>query len=519
MKIETRIKDLLVNHRKSYASLVTMYFMLFAVVSFSVLSTVWIVSDALTLKKNLKNIKTEYIDYQKKQVKIHTLNAVRVVENFKDDVNVKAYKNTVNHAQTLNRLFNTVTESRMLNGKNRFGILSDIASTYVSEKPLTNISLYQPSTGKTSYYYQVADSIRKNSDFIKTVVDSFKVGNKHKENRSILINWKKDNSDELFYIIYNKQSSLYILSSELLEYRRLEIQQEVLRELEKISFANDGYIFVNTYNGDALITNGKINNTPVNLWNLVDSENNKVIQMEREAAGKPDGDYIKYYWKKPEGSKPIAKISYIKGIDEWEWMLGAGFYLDNVNEVVKKQRNATIKSIFDEVLIVLVVLLFLLIMIFYFSRYLTKMTKINFQILNNFFQIAAKEASLINEDMLHFSEFKELASAVNSMIIERQKYEKEKAELERKSSALAMAVTASHEINQPLMILSGNIELLQLSLRNEKLTQKQRQHLEMIYKALARIQSILSMFKESNSVRFENYSDGTDMAILDNSDK
>ncbi len=517
MSIETRIKNLLLNHRKSYASLVTMYFLLFSVVSFSILSIVWIISDFISLKKDLLRFKSEYIENQKKHVKLQTNHAVRIIENFKNDYIKKAENNTIHHAMTLDKIFSTIAKNRISKGNRQFQVLSEVANDYVSKKPLLNISLYQPASGKIYSNYQNQNQSQRNNQYIKTVLDSFLTDNEDRMSKSIEIPIDQPKSKELFYVLYNSDTSTYILISEILSHRKQEVQQEVLKEIQKISFDESGYIFVNTYDGDALITNGKLNNTQVNLWNLVDSDNNKVIQMEREAAAKPDGDFIQYTWKKPGGENPIPKMSYIKGIDDWEWMLGAGFYLDNVNEVVKKQRNATIKSIIREVMIVLIVLLLLLLLIFYFSRYLTKMTKINFQILNNFFQIAAKEATLINEDMLHFSEFKDLASAVNSMIIERQHYEQEKAEFERKSSALAMAVTASHEINQPLMILSGNIELLQLSLRNENLTQKQRQHLEMIYKALARIQSILSMFKESNSVRFENYSDGTDMAILDKS--
>ncbi len=516
MSIETRIKDLLLNHRKSYASLVTMYFLLFAVISFTVISIVWIISDFISLKKEMKRFKSEYVDYQKKQVKMHTLNAVRIIDNFKNDYIDKAEQSTAHHALTLDKIFNTVGKQTRRDN-DQFSFLTELTDDYISRKPLLNATLYSTTNNRIYSHYRNDKSEHRTNNYVKTVIDSFLAYNEERSSQLVRIQLKEINSEELFYIVFNQQTATYIMISEILSDRKQEVQQEVLKEIQKISFGEDGYIFVNTYTGDALLTNGKLNNTQVNLWNLVDPDNNKVIQMERAAAAKPDGDYIQYSWKKPEGTEPISKISYIKGIDDWEWMLGAGFYLDNVDEVVSKQRKATIKSIIEEVLIVIVVLILLLILIFYFSRYLTKMTKMNFQILNNFFQIAAKEASLINEDMLHFSEFKELASAVNSMIIERKQYEQEKAEFERKSSALAMAVTASHEINQPLMILSGNIELLQLSLRNENLTQKQRQHLEMIYKALARIQSILSMFKESNSVRFENYSDGTDMAILDKS--
>ena len=107
-------------------------------------------------------------------------------------------------------------------------------------------------------------------------------------------------------------------------------------------------------------------------------------------------------------------------------------------------------------------------------------------------------------------------------ITERKKSEEklkeiqeQKIKLEKKNSALAMAVTANHEINQPLMILSANMEMLELTLKKHELSEKQRKHFEKMDKSLERIKAILNKYKKIDSIDFGSYSDITEMVIFD----
>ncbi len=88
-------------------------------------------------------------------------------------------------------------------------------------------------------------------------------------------------------------------------------------------------------------------------------------------------------------------------------------------------------------------------------------------------------------------------------------------ELERQSSILAMAVTANHEINQPLMVLSGNLFLLKESLDLEKLSEKQLEYLERMERAIYKIKSLLEKYRNADSIRFQNYLEDTKMVIFD----
>ncbi len=88
-------------------------------------------------------------------------------------------------------------------------------------------------------------------------------------------------------------------------------------------------------------------------------------------------------------------------------------------------------------------------------------------------------------------------------------------ELERQSSILAMAVTANHEINQPLTVLSGNLFLLKDSLTGQQLTEQQLKYMERMERAITRIKNILEKYRRTDNIHFQNYSENTKMVVFE----
>ncbi len=86
--------------------------------------------------------------------------------------------------------------------------------------------------------------------------------------------------------------------------------------------------------------------------------------------------------------------------------------------------------------------------------------------------------------------------------------------LERKNSIFAMAVTANHEINQPLMIIKGNVEMLEMKYGNEEI----EPYIHRIDKATIRIEQILTRYKEQHEYSMQNYSDTTEMVVFEQKD-
>ncbi|MCP4215902.1 MAG: response regulator [bacterium] len=91
-------------------------------------------------------------------------------------------------------------------------------------------------------------------------------------------------------------------------------------------------------------------------------------------------------------------------------------------------------------------------------------------------------------------------------------------ELEQKNAVLAMAVTASHEINQPLTVLQGNFEMLLNSMDAKSLTTKQLGFFEKMEKAIHKVQSLLRQFTDATNIRFENYVGNKKMVVFEQED-
>lgn len=51
--------------------------------------------------------------------------------------------------------------------------------------------------------------------------------------------------------------------------------------------------------------------------------------------------FVDYYWPKPGESQPVPKISYVRALPEWGWIVGSGVYVDDVqNELARVTYSA-----------------------------------------------------------------------------------------------------------------------------------------------------------------------------------
>ncbi len=245
------------------------------------------------------------------------------------------------------------------------------------------------------------------------------------------------------------------------------------------------------------------------------SEMLKEIRMNGEA-------YIRSVEQRTEDQKPEELLTYYKILPGNNWIIARSISFNHFMERTAQDENNFRQIVFgsnaqqkllynkdtiynmlkrDFYKLLLFLIGYTLISILLFYRISRKIQRA--------YSLYQKEAveqheklTIVNQDMQQ--EFRQ-----------RVKAEREKAVLERKTSALAMAVTASHEINQPLMILNGNLELFMMTIDLESLKPDQIKRLNNIGSSLERIQEILKKFHSADAIRFEEYSEGTQMVVFD----
>ena len=198
-------------------------------------------------------------------------------------------------------------------------------------------------------------------------------------------------------------------------------KKDIIEMLSSIRFNTNGYIFLNTLDGKAIITNGEVNKERPNIWHLTDPDGVKVIQEEYKAAQNPEGDFIYYKWKKLSSDIISKKVSFIKAVPEFNWMIGSGAYLDEIDKLFDKKKAEYSKHrTFSMIWLIFIIAIISGGIIFIIRRYF-KITNKYF----NEFKVFLNKAGSVNEqidtNLFRSTEFSVLAEALNKMIREKNK--------------------------------------------------------------------------------------------------
>lgn len=168
----------------------------------------------------------------------------------------------------------------------------------------------------------------------------------------------------------------FIGTGEYIEDFEKEVQERVLSNIRQIRYGESGYIFVIDYNSIYLShirqnfigQNAVTNNDTVDIKKVIDD----LIALAKEGGG-----YYSYIQNnKPNNNMPVKKISYVKGLENWSWMIGTGFYLDDINNNIEKRKqqlNEDFKSYMSNTIQIALFLTFILLLFsVYFSDLLQK---------------------------------------------------------------------------------------------------------------------------------------------------
>lgn len=223
----------------------------------------------------------------------------------------------------------------------------------------------------------------------------------------------------------------FLGTGEYLDDVQADIQREVLEYLVNIRFGAEGYLFGSTYRGGPLFTNGAITVGTGSVWDLTDPNGVKIIREQRKAVAQPAGGFAYYVWKKLTNQEPSPKVSFVKGFPEWQWIIGAGVYLDDIEAVVFQKRQALRRQITQDLTGMLLVLSLLLLVMSVSAHYFVRRIQNSFAAFARFFHVAATTAAKIEERSVHFEEFRHMAISANRMIDEQNRIRAEEQQMEQ----------------------------------------------------------------------------------------
>jgi len=263
--------------------------------------------------------------------------------------------------------------------------------------------------------------------------------------------WRKPNDDivshkKIGYDIYFKPLDIFVGTGEYVEDFEENLQKKILRNLQKLRYGKNGYIFTYDYNGNVL-THIKKSLIGKNRINLKD-KNGRFLTKEVIKIAQNGGGFLSYTATiNPSSGKPAKKISYIQGIDSWRWAIGAGEYTDDMDKIIslkKKELKAQSNNTLLKLAFIFIIAAILLAVL------LTFITKKTTQI---------------------FIEYK------NNMIKESQKSKKQLLLIQHQNKLAAlgeMLGNISHQWKQPLNALGLSLSKMILLEENDKLTKEMR---------------------------------------------
>jgi methyl-accepting chemotaxis protein len=106
-------------------------------------------------------------------------------------------------------------------------------------------------------------------------------------------------------------------------------QAAAKRILRGLRFDETGYIFVYAYDGTNLVLGPQPELEGKNLIGLKDPDGKPLVKALIDLARAGGGTYA-YKWDNPATGELGNKLSHAEGLDAWQWMLGTGFYVDDI---------------------------------------------------------------------------------------------------------------------------------------------------------------------------------------------
>ena len=171
---------------------------------------------------------------------------------------------------------------------------------------------------------------------------------------SSLLLQKKENIQQVVEVAhsivehFHKQQSEGVLDEEA-------AKSLALNAIKALRYDHDHYYWINDYSPNMIMHPIKPKLIGQNVGGVKDPDGKALfVDMVNVVKAKGQG-FVPYKWPKPGVDDPVDKISFVKGFAPWQWIIGSGSYIDDIDATFATQRNTLI--IFAIVLIIFLLLL------------------------------------------------------------------------------------------------------------------------------------------------------------------
>ena len=275
-----------------------------------------------------------------------------------------------NHTHSKEHIFNTI--------KTTLGsIIYNKGRGYFFINDINGVNILQPLNKKIENTNILDLKDINNYPFMKNINQSIK----DKTERFDSYYWYKNEEDKtpykkISFYKYFEPFNLSIGTGEYIKDFEDEMKERLLKRIKKVRFDKTGYIFIFDSKGNAL---SHYDNSLIGINRLEEKDLSGryyIKDIITYTKNSKEG-FISYIlrFKPNEKAEYREKISFVKYFEEWDWIIGTGFYLDNLNKQIEERKillsNSMNNSIKHIIIISLLVTLVFIFISFYISRIIT----------------------------------------------------------------------------------------------------------------------------------------------------
>jgi PAS domain S-box-containing protein len=265
--------------------------------------------------------------------------------------------------------------------------------------------------------------------------------------------------EKISFIKYLPQLDCFIGAGEYPADTEAEVKGEVLERLEKMHFGGGEYIFAGQWDGLSLTYPSKGSN----MLGVTDVNGVKIV-AEAIALARKEGGFFWYVMPKLGEERNSLKLSYVRGVKDWQWYIGSGIYLDDLEAAsvgAKRQLRHEIGTIVGLALLLMFATLLIGLLV---VRRMAGRIQQAFAAFEAFFDKAAREKAEMETSGLYFTEFRSLAKAANQMLAEQRAMEEGVRKSEEKYRVLIETTgTGFVKMDGEGKVLDANQEYVRLA--------------------------------------------------------
>ncbi|MCK5350538.1 MAG: PAS domain S-box protein, partial [Desulfobacula sp.] len=120
---------------------------------------------------------------------------------------------------------------------------------------------------------------------------------------------------------------------------------------------------------------------------------------------------------------PSPKVSFVQGVPEWEWTIGAGVYLDTIEKTIQENKTALNIGLKKRIIRSVLILAVLFCLIYFWSKRISSQIQKSVKIFSSSLQKANINEIIINPDDIQLQEFKDIAVLTDNMLTARKQAE------------------------------------------------------------------------------------------------